>query len=199
MPIKVRPSEQTLLDTIANEANTVNGSGVQVQPSTPYAATIFPIANYTTTVPPASATETKVLDGNRGLYAPIIRHIGPIFGQVSNTSPGFSFVGTTTLLTYTLPENLEVARTVEIAVNGTCYTVDFNNTRMDFWVDVNGTPTSAFKLMHSDTVTHRSFCGSWIVTLPAGVVTITLKANRGNGTGSIALDFNDFVNLTFQG
>lgn len=198
MPIKVRPSEQTLLNTMATDANVVNGSGLQVQPATPIATSIYPITDYATVIPPASDNETKVKDGVVGFLAPLIRYVGPITGQASNTSPSFTYTATTTLLTLTLSESLEVPRTVEIAVNGNCFSSAIN-TRMDFWVEVNGTPTTVFKHFLNEASAARSFSGTWIATLPVGAVTITVRSNRGTGAGNIQFDSNNFINVTFKG
>lgn len=200
MTIKVNSIEQTLLNDIATDINDVNGGGLQVLPSTPIATTMYPIANYATTVPPASDNETKVKDSMVGLFAPIVRYMGPLMGQVSNTypSPTISFTGLTTLLTYTLPNNLEVERQIEISAQGTCYT-DVANTRFAFDVQVNGNSTLYYQYYFNEAGSHRTWAGSWIVTLSPGSNVLTLVGDQTAGTGDIIFDSNDFINMTFRG
>jgi len=199
MPIKVRPSEQTLLDTIGSEFNDINSNGLQVQPSTAYAATVYPISGYAASVPPASANETKVKDGAKGMMASLIRHTAPLLDSGETLSPSISFTGTATnLLVKVLSESLEVQRKVLISANFSAVS-DSTNTRLDYWIDVNGVSTSVYKFFFNNATHHENISGSWVVTLPIGAVTITLKAIRGSGSGTLSLNSDDFVAITLAG
>ena len=46
---------------------------------------------------------------------------------------------------------------------------------------------------------HRSIAGTWIVTLPVGAVTLTLRSEREAGTGNIILNGADSIALTVIG
>jgi hypothetical protein len=199
MTIKIRPSEQTLLNTIAAEAHSVNGSGLQLQPSTPISTTVYPIPEYANSVPAASSNETKVLEGMVGHFAPLIRQIGPIFGQATNNNPTTTISQTAvTLLSYSMPESLEVARTVEVSAQGS-WLATLTNRILEYWVEVNGTPTTHFKFGFNLASTHTPFAGSWIVSLSPGANTITLRAVVTTSTGSVTQDTNDFTNITIRG
>lgn len=198
MTFKIKPTEQTLLDTLADESLDVNSTGIFVQPSTQIATTIYPLAGFTALLP---TIQTKAKDAIIGQLAPVIRRTVPFFAQSSNLSPAFTMssgVGTS-LLSYTFAEPFEVSRGAEVVVNGTCFANAINN-RFDFWLDVNGTVSSTFKFFFNEATAHRSFVGSWVVTLPTATpVTITLYGARGSGASSIQLNSDDFVNMTIKG
>jgi len=199
MTVKIKTTEQALLETMAGDTNDINGNGLFVQPLTPIAITTYPIENYATTVPPLSPTETKVKDGMIGLFAPIVRYMGPLMGQTYNLSPAFSVVAETTLLTYTLSENLEVPRMVEISAQGSAYSTAVT-TSFSYTVKVNGVASPAvYKYFFDEANSSRCWSGSWIVTLAPGANTITLVGSRGSGAGTITLNPGHFVNMTFRG
>ena len=198
MTVKVKSSEQALLNNLALDANDINSHGLFVQPSTAIATTVYPIANYATAVPPSSQIETQVKDGMIGVFAPVVRYMGPLMGQVSNLAPAFSFTAETTLLTYTLPENLEVARMVEVSVQGTAYSTAVT-TSLNYTIKVNGVSSNVYKYYFTEANAVRGWSGSWVVTLPAGANTLTLVGSRGSGAGTIALDNGHFINMTFRG
>lgn len=200
MVVKIRPEELALLNELASESNSINGSGLQTQSLTPVATSICPVPNYYALVLPGSEYETKVKDGAIALLAPIVRRISQINLQTSNVLPSISIGGDIVdLLSYSIPDSFEVQRTVEVSVNGTCYS-DTTSNRIDFWADVNGYQPSQFKMFFNESGSHRTFCGSWILTLPANVpVTIKLRAVRGYGSGSIIFNSDDFINMTIRG
>jgi hypothetical protein len=199
MPIKIKPSEQALIDLIAADANTANDSGIQVQPAANYADTVYPVPNYAGLLSANPGLDDKVLDGSRGLLAPIVRRMGPVFGQASNTNPSFNLDSSyASLLTLTLSENLEVPRNVEVSASGTCMSDD-DFTRFGFRIDVNGIDYTEFKQYFFEKNVHQAFASTWIVTLPAGAVTITLEGRRAAGPGEIIFNASDYINITFRG
>lgn len=196
MAIKIRTSEQTIIDGIANDFNELNGSGIQVQPSTPYAITVYPIQDYVTNVPPLSSQESQVKDGTKGLAAAMVRRIGPVYGSVSELNPNLSFTSAT-LLSMAVP-SMEVARVVQISTQFSAYsnTVD---TGLTYWVEVGNVSSPILKFYFNSANVHHSISGSWIMTIPVGDVTINFKVSRSSGSGTINLDYNDIANLTFIG
>lgn len=199
MTVKIRPTEQAVLTTLAAELNDINGTGIQVQPSTPIAATVYPIAGYLAAVPPGSPTETNVKNGNLGLLAPLWRRLGPITGAVDIAVPNFNFTTNTTLLSFTLPENQEIARNVQVTFNGSGF-MSIANTRLDYWVDVNGVQGTTQRYYFNEAGVARSFGATWIVALPIGTpITISIRAGIGTGTGHMQFDSNCQLNMTFWG
>jgi hypothetical protein len=197
MVIKVRPSEQVILDAIAVDSNELNLNGVQIQPTTPYAATAFPIENYAATLADNPGISTKVLDGSRGFLAPLFRRISPLFAQVTNNVPSFTITTPQTLLTMILPESLEVSRVAEVSVQGTASSSS-SGSRLGFWVEVNGIPYTTLGLPFAQASVNKTFAGSWIVNLPVGAVTITLRAEENISAHTISIGANDFVNMTLR-
>lgn len=198
--IKVKPTEQTLIDAIAADATLANSDGIQVQPSTPYASTVYPLEGYADIVYKRPELITDINDGNKGYLAPLIRRIGPIFAQqyaLFAVTTSFTTIATT-LVSYTFPESFEVSRQVEINVQGNCSS-NIINTKMDFWVEVNGVATQAFRHYLSAASTHGGFAGSWVVTLPTGAVTVVVKGQRTSGTGTLSFTNNNFCNMTIRG
>lgn len=201
MTIKIRPSEQVLLNSIAADATDLNANGVQVQPSTPYATAVYPIPNLADLFVNNPDLAAQMLDGTKGYMSPLIRRIGPITAQVSG-APNITIPSATPveLLTYTFPEVFEVPRTVEISVNGTSFCTSAVGTRMDFYVSVNGTAATAFKSYFSELSSPKAFVGTWIVTLPIATPAIVkVFGNVASGTGTINFDGNTFVNMTIKG
>lgn len=93
---------------------------------------------------------------------------------------------------------LTAVRTVQINVEGTAYSTGAN-TVFEFYADVNGTPLARRRLMFNPSSQHLAFAGSWIVELPAEAVTIKLYGIRMAGAGTITMNSDDFVNLTYFG
>ena len=194
MTIKLRLSEQILLDAVAVDSNEANLNGVVIQPSTPYANSVYPIENYADAIS-GDGVPTKVLDGIRGVMAPLVRYVAPIYVQSINTSPSIgAFTGTTTLRAFTLSETLEVVRTAQISVQFSL-NCDAGSTVSQYWIDINGTAYTALRGFHGTGSLNLS--GSWIVTLPIGVpIVVSLKASRFSGTGSFSQGTSDFSNIT---
>lgn len=203
MPIiKIRPSEQALLDAMATDSVDMETDGIQVQPATPYATGVYPIADLDTAVQNNPDLPIQLLDGTKGYFAPIVRRMGPIFAQASNffASPVTFQATQTQLLSYAFPETLEVARQVEVLVNGTCFITGAIGTRMDYTIKVNGVQQVEFRNYMSELSSPTAFVGSWIVTLPAGMAsTVTVHGRRVSGSGTINFDGNTFVNMTIKG
>lgn len=194
MTIKIRPSEQVILDAIAVDANSANLSGILVQPATPYATLSYPVPNYSAALA-ISGIPAHIIDSTKGKLVPLMRYVVPIYAQASNIAPSFSFTANTTLLTLTLPETLEVPRT---AVVNTQFTLTSSAiaTTTEYWIEVNGTPSTHFKILHSDLV-QKIVSGSWVVTLPiTAVINITLHCARASGSGNLVQTGAEFSNLT---
>lgn len=200
--IKIRPSEQTLLDLMATDSVDMETDGIQVQPATPYATGVYPIEDLDKLVDQNPDLPTQLLDGTKGYFAPIVRRMGPIYAQASNFfASAVTFQDTQTqLLSFTFPETLEVARQVEVSVHGTCFITGAIGTRMDYTIKVNGVAQVEFRNYMSELSSPTAFVGNWIVTLPAGVASVvTVHGRRVSGTGTINFDGNTFLNMTIKG
>ncbi len=197
MTIKLTAAEAALLTLIAEDSNVANRDGVDTQTVPAPTYFVAPIDDYVTTIPPGSDTEASVINSMKGIFASHIRYTGPISYAVSNTNISASVSTTQEILT-TTAFNLEVPRTVQISVSGTCYS-DTNSRRFDYWLELNGgSPQTVFKLFFNTLGQHQAFASSWIVQLPTGTTVISVKGAI-VGAGNIVFDANDFVNLTLIG
>ncbi len=198
MTIKLTTAEAATLTAIANDSNIGNRDGVQVGTETPLFVAAIP--DYVTTIPPASEAETALLTALKGVYTPLIRYLAPISLSASNLSPSFTITAAQTLLTATFPVNFEVARTVQVNVNGTAYSSEAS-ARIDFWITLDAETFTMYKLFFNESFSHRTFSGSWIVTIPVGTTppVLSVMAALGTGPGSIILDASDFISLTLIG
>ena len=199
MPIvKLTPADQIILDLIGTESDDALRHGVQIEPSTPYLTTITPSPNWNTTVPSGSDIQTNVKEGTSFAAAILYRYVSPVNYQSLNVNPSFTVNTLTTLMTYVIPDKMEVARKVKIDLNLLAYSSDID-TESTYWVEVNGSPLQSFKYLYKQANIYNNSIASWITTLPLGTVTITAKLNKTAGLGSIILDSSSNINLTITG
>lgn len=121
-----------------------------------------------------------------------------ISGSVDALTPSLAIDGSAVEMLSVSAGTLTATRTVVITVSGTAYATS-GTTLFEFYADVNGTPLARRRLFFNSASVHHAWSGSWVVTLPATAVTIKLYGIRMSGVGTITLNSDDFVNLTYQG
>jgi hypothetical protein len=204
--IIVTAREQAILDNVASDSSIANAQGAIVDTDgdgsgdLPYCTSIIPIKDYASLVKSGSEIEQKVADGFRVNMLTLVKHLRPIAFHAENLSPNLAFTGTTELLSFDIPatERLTVTRKVLIKLDFTAFSSAVN-ARVDFWISVNGTLTTAHKFFFNELSSHRTVSSSWVADLPTGAVTIKVFATKTTGSGTINLDGNDFVSLSIIG
>lgn len=217
MAIILTQAEKDLLTAIGADSADAFTSGISVDTNGDGVADqtvytdVMPIKDWAQLAPTDSEFDIKMRNGTSAGMAPIVRRLGPIGFQASRMGPITAFTGTASILTYTL--RLPVARTIQITANFTCSSSVFgttptNLTRVDYWLEINGVPTTAYRLVLPPPVPDATYSflpvsamvtGTWTVILPAGAVTIDLKGSRGSGTGIISIGGHDFAALSAIG
>jgi len=197
-----------MLDQIKADGISISSRGVAVDVDgdgtgdTPYITDLpMPVKNWDTLVPSGSILEKKVADGLRVAALPIVRQVMPIGWHDENVGFGHSISGSNvTLNKFSIPQDqiLQAPRQVMATVSWSAYST-VASTGVSYFLDVNGTPTTSMPFYFNEANSHRSMSGNWLLTIPAGTVTITFYAVRSSGTGVITMDSNDFSSLTLMG
>jgi hypothetical protein len=194
MTIALTPEELAILNQIATTTSDMNKNGVTYLGAPYFTDMPLPVKDYAQIFPPGSRMEKVLTDAVRVAALPTVRQFlsGSSF-QASNTSPNFTGIaGTaTTLLSTTVV--LGTAKTMQITANFSAYALT-SVSRVDYWIEVNGVPTDTFHTPLQ--LFHQCVSGSWIVSMPAGSCTVTLRAKRGTGIGTINLNSDDFIAIS---
>lgn len=206
MPLIISTSDQAVIENIKNDARQQNSEGISVDSdadgngNTAFAAQAVPVRDFELLSPNGSATDNKLQDMLRATFVPVIRRIGPFQFQALTNTPSFAFTTATTLLTGSIPaaDRLAVARNVFVAADFSAYSSSAN-TSIDFWVEVNGIPSTHFKYFFNESGSHRCISAKWLVNMPARTSTVVLKAQRGAGAGTLTLNADDFVSISVWG
>lgn len=197
MPVNINAAEQADIDAMTVEARTTFTEGILAAGS-PYAGGVTKIDGKTFdgTVPPGSSLDTKVLDGLKKGAVPVMHRCRPFGFHVEVLGPTLSFTAATDLASLTIAAADQTTLTrMTLAVAHFSVATSVAATRVDFWVEVNGVPSTKQRLLLGDLL-HHNVGGNWLVSLPAGSTTIKLRAERGSGTGNVVLNADDFAALT---
>ena len=197
MPIYINSDERTALTAIGTDANEINLSGIKDSSDTAFANAVFPIADYTDSIPQTPNDRLdKAKEGSSGYLSIVYRRVSPISGSdVSLATPVTltTSASGTQIHSYTHAQPLYVVRKVVVSVNFTCF-ASVGGKILEFWVESwNGSAyveTSHAKvplprpsefhssvsftapdgpLTHSTATeaVHHNASQSWSVTLPA--------------------------------
>lgn len=204
----ISTAEQNVLEQIKNDGISISANGVSIDTDgnlvgdNPYIVDLpMPVKNWNTLVPAGSTLEKKVSDGLRVAALPVIRQTMPIGWHDEHIGLGHSITGSNfTLNKFSIPQSqiLQAARQVMVTVSWSAFST-VASTTVQYWIDVNGTATTAFPYVFNEANSHRSMSGNWLVTIPPGTVSITFFAVRTSGTGVITMDSGDFSALTLVG
>lgn len=200
--------EQTIIDAIKDDGKSISSIGISVDTDgdlagdTPYCTDLpMPVKNFDTLVPSGSLTDKKVSDGLRVAAAPLVRAMGPIGFNFSQTGLSRTINTTaagTMIIGYQVPVSqiLQAPRIAMVTANFTGE-AQANSTRLEFWIEVNKVPTNHLQYFFDNLNKHESMGGNWLVTLPPGSLAITLMAKTNAST--VTLDANDCASVTILG
>ena len=194
--IKLNATEKAALDSFATDSDNASLSGIVDQLAAPYASSLFPVVNYATI---KAGKETTLSDAIKGGYAPYHRYVGPISAITQQLSYNISFTSATDILTLSLSDQYEVARTCLVSVVWSAFVTN-TNTLVAYWIEVNGSPENSLKFWFNTASQHGQMYGNWLITLPQNqAITIKLRAQRSSGSGTISLDANDIASISLIG
>lgn len=205
----INPAEEALIDSIKDDARKQNAEGISIDTNadgtgdTGYCLKVpLPTPNFDQLVPLGSERDEKMADILRSTYVPLVRRTIPIKYHANQPSvfPTIQFDGIATLISLSIPasQRPSAAREVFIAADFTAYS-SLGNTLLEFWVEVDGTPSTRFRYYFNEGGSHRTVSGKWLVTLPIRAQNVVLKGYRNSGGGDIVLNTDDFVALSIWG
>lgn len=206
MPLIISTSDQTVIESIKNDARQQNSEGVSIDTdadgngNTTFAPLAVPVPNFELLSPGGSSTDAKLQDMLRSTFVPVVRRIAPFGFQALTTAPSLAFTAATTVLTGTIPaaNRLAVARNVFVAADFSAYSTGAN-TALEFWVEIDGVPSTHFKYYFNESGSHRCISAKWLVPMPARAASVVLKAQRSAGAGTLTLNSDDFVSISVWG
>lgn len=200
MPVNINAAEQADIDALATEGRVSFTEGV-LAAGNPYAGGPTKVDGkpFNAVVPPGSSIDTKVLDGLKKGAVPVMHRCRPFGFHLEALGPVLSFTTATDVLSLSVAaaDQTTIVRPVLATANFSA-AGSVAGTRVDFWVEVDGVPTSKQRFLFGDTL-HHNVGGNWMLTLPAGAASIKLRAERGAGTGNVTFTADDFAALTLWG
>jgi hypothetical protein len=216
MPVYISATDAALLTSIGADCNEVNLSGITDSTGTPYADSVFPVADYGTLVnqTPSTPEDIKkldqVLEGSGGFLAALFRRVSPIVGSALTVGPTITVTtagGGTELISYTHPDVLYVARKVLVNINFSCSTTGAAKA-VTYWVSYGpggASTTTPARFQVTATTVHQTVSQSWAITLPAiayGGSNAAIKLHAQDvtgGGGSVVLNGDDSISLSIVG
>jgi hypothetical protein len=207
MPLILNAAEQAAVEAIKTSSLAIQTQGVSIDTNgdgsgdTPYCTDLpTPTPGYADIIKAGSKDELMVADGFRVAAIPVVHHLAPFGFHGENLAPSLDFSAVTDVLTYTVAaaERLSVPRKAKVTIEFSTY-VTATSTGIEYWLEVNGVPTSHYKCLIAALGDHRCLSGSWLVDLPAGALEFKIRASRFAGAGNIKLDSNNFAALTALG
>lgn len=214
MAILINTLQQALIEDIKNDARAQNSEGVSIDQNADGAGdegfclkVPLPVKNFEQLVPVGSERNAQMEDMLRSTYVPLIRRTGPIQFQNFNLRPSPPITFTTAseqvlcVLTILPQHSPTVDRSVTIAADLSAYSTA-TSTEMVFWVTIDGAEEDTivrFPYFFNEANSHRCMSAKWIATLPARCQSVTLKAARTSGSGTLTLNDSDFASLCVWG
>lgn len=206
-PVTINASDAQFLEQIQGESRQVTSDGAALDITgdqvgdAPYGTFAAPVKDFNQYVVPGGELDHKVTDALRTANLAMARRLRQLNYHVETVSANLVYtVLPTALATIDIAPNdrLQIVRKALITVNFSGQ-VTVDATRIGYWIDVDGVETAHFRYLFPTANQHVQMGGNWLVTLPAGTTTITLKAVRETGTGIVIHDSNDFISMTLWG
>lgn len=193
--ITISTSEQTLLDTLATEKHTAFKDGVNKSTGAEY---LPPTDGYSSLFLPGSTEEAAALDSYRLENASLIRRVGPIAFGTTVTSLALTVGSFALQLASVSFTPFKISRNVIVNASGSAWSSG-TSVGLEFYLVYGSNTSTKCRYFFNESSSHRTFNGSWCISLPSDVGSIALMVARYVGTDVINFDANDSVSLTVVG